>query len=220
MRATTSEDDLGIRRLNIRVDLEDGIREHMGGRDGRRLGDRRPDAQTEPPHGLVKLAKKRGMKLIAVPKVEKGAKFFDEVVVSGRGIIDPALATEDIIDPALVKEAQVLHGELTHLIQDLVVDQKLGPGATARFRKLLGQAEGTIERYVPGRQSVKTKFGAFDGAVDSRYNVTFLPGENTMKTGDYVWRFTYDLFYVDPALRRMPRPEAMGKAMKEPFGLK
>jgi hypothetical protein len=138
----------------------------------------------------------------------------------GRPSKRPALATEDILDPVLVKEAQVFHGELTHLIQDLVVDQKLGPGASARFRKLLDQAEGTIERYVPGSQSVKTKFGAFDGAADYRYNVTFLPGENTMKAGDYVWRFTCDLFYVDPSLRRMPQPEAMGKAMKELFGLR
>lgn len=177
---------------------------------------RRPNLRT----ALVKLAKKRGMKLITVPKVETGAKFFDEVVVSGRGIIDPALATEDILDPALVKEAQVFHGELTHLIQDLVVDQKLGAGASARFRKLLGQAEGTVERYVPGRSGVKTKFGAFDGEVDPRYNVTFLPGENSMKTGDYVWRFTYDLFYTNAARRRMPQPEAMGKAIKELFGVR
>jgi hypothetical protein len=41
-----------------------------------------------------------------------------------------------------------------------------------------------------------------------------------MKTGDYVWRFTYDLFYTDRALRRMPQPEAMGRAMNEVFGLK
>lgn len=177
---------------------------------------RRPNLRT----ALLKLAKKRGIKLITVAKVEKGSKFFDEVVVSGRGIIDPALATEDIIDPALVVDAQVFHGELTHLIQDLVVDQKLGAGASARFRKLLGEAEGTIERFVPGRQGVKTKFGAFDGLTDQKYNVTFLPDETAMKTGDYVWRFTYDLFYLDPAARRMPQPEAMGRAIKELFGLK
>ena len=41
-----------------------------------------------------------------------------------------------------------------------------------------------------------------------------------MKTGDYVWRFTYDLFYLDPALRRMPQPEAMGPVLDGLFGLK
>jgi hypothetical protein len=179
---------------------------------------RKPDLR----RALLKLAKKRGIKLITVPKVQKGAKFFDEAVVSGRGIIDPALATD--IDPALVEGEQVLHGELIHLIQDLVVDHKLGAGASARFRQLLGKAEGTIERFVPGKANVPTKFGAFDGTKELKYNVTWFDQENTietsMKTGDYVWRFTYDLFYANPALRRMPQPEAMGRALNELFGLK
>ena len=41
-----------------------------------------------------------------------------------------------------------------------------------------------------------------------------------MKTGDYVWRFTYDLFYMPVGMRRMPQPEAMGPALKELFHLK
>ena len=177
---------------------------------------RRPNLRS----ALIKLAKKRGIKLITVPKVEKGAKFFDEAVASGRGIIDPALATEEIIDPTLVVDPQVFHGELTHLIQDLVVDQKLGAGASARFRQLLGKAEGTIERYVPGRPGIRTRFGAYDAFDDASRNVTFLQDENAMKTGDYVWRFTYDLFYMPVGMRRMPQPEAMGPALKELFHLK
>jgi hypothetical protein len=159
---------------------------------------------------LLKLASKRGLKTVKVPGVMKGTSFFDEFVVSGKGLIDPGLAVGDI----------QLHGELTHLMQDLVVDSKLGAGASASFRKLLKDAEGTIWRFVPGRPGVVTRFGAYDGYVNRAYNATFLPNENVMKTGDYVWRFTYDLFYLDPALRRMPQPEAMGPVLDGLFGLK
>src|SRR6202012_2258189 len=112
-------------------------------------------------------------------------------VVSGKGMIDPGLAvgTNDV----------QLHGELTHLMQDLVVDSQLGAGASASFRKQLAGAEGPILRYVPGKPGVLSKFGAYDGYVTRAYNATFLPDENVMKTGDYVWRFTYDLFYLDPS---------------------
>jgi hypothetical protein len=161
---------------------------------------------------LLKLASKRGIKTVKVPGVMKGGSFFDEFVVSGKGMIDPGLAvgTNDI----------QLHGELTHLMQDLVVDSKLGAGASASFRTLLKDAEGTIWRYAPGRPGVVSKFGAYDGYTNRAYNATFLPDENVMKTGDYVWRFTYDLFYLDPALRRMPQPEAMGPVLDGLFGLK
>jgi hypothetical protein len=176
---------------------------------------RKPDFR----RALIKLAKKRGIKLITVPKVEKGAKFF-EAVKTGRGIIDPALATEDLIDPALLTELQQVHGELSHLIQDLVVDYKLGPGASARFRELLAEAEGTIKRYVGGNPKVPTKFGAYDGDKNLNYNVTWLEGETEMATGDYVWRWTYDLFYLNPPLRRLPQPEAVGPVLKELFQLR
>jgi hypothetical protein len=180
---------------------------------------RKPDLR----RALIKLAKKRGIKFITVKKVERGSKFFDEAVASGRGIIDPALATN--LDPALLQGEEVLHGELIHLIQDLVVDHKLGAGTSARFRQLLGKAEGTIEKFVAGRPDVRTKFGVFDALNPNNprrglYNVTFLDGEDAMKTGDYVWRFTYDLLYYDPALRRMPQPESLGRALNELFGLK
>jgi hypothetical protein len=144
--------------------------------------------------------------------VLSGGKFYDEVAITGKGIIDPALAvgTNDI----------VLHGKLTHLLQDLVVDSKLGRGASAKFRQLLAKAEGEIPRFVPGRQGVLSRFGAFDGLANRAYNVTFLADENVIKTGDYVWRFTYDVFWLDPAMRRLPQPEAIGPVLRELFWLK
>jgi hypothetical protein len=50
--------------------------------------------------------------------------------------------------------------------------------------------------------------------------VTFLPGEISMRTGDYVWRFTYDLFYSSESLRRLPQPEAIGPVLDRLFSLK
>lgn len=155
---------------------------------------------------LIQLAKKRGIKTVTVPRVMKGTKFFDDYVVGGLGIIDPELAVGE----------QNLHGEMVNLIQDLVVDKKLGAGTSSSFRKLLGQAEGKIERLLPGG-TTPSKFGAYKGP-----NVTFILRENetAMKTGDYVWRWTYDLFYVDEPLRRMPQPEAIGPVLEKLFGLK
>ncbi|HSC03713.1 MAG TPA: hypothetical protein VLC49_10345, partial [Solirubrobacteraceae bacterium] len=156
---------------------------------------RKPNLRT----ALLKLAKQRGIKkFVKLREVLEGGAFFDEVAITGKGIIDPALAVGT--------DGIKLHGELTHLIQDLVVDSKLGRGASAEFRQLLKDAEGTIERYVEGQPGVVTRFGAFANTLGA--NVTFLPDEVSMKTGDYVWRFTYDLFYGAESLRRMPQPEA------------
>jgi hypothetical protein len=169
---------------------------------------RKPNLRT----ALLKLAKQRGIKkFVKVRGVLEGGAFFDEVAISGKGIIDPALAVG-------ADDGIKLHGELTHLLQDLVVDSKLGRGASAKFRQLLKDAEGTIERYVPGQQGVVTRFGAFANTPNA--NFTFLPDELSMKTGDYVWRFTYDLFYSAESLRRMPQPEAIGPVLDKLFQLK
>ena len=140
---------------------------------------------------LLQLAKTRGIKTQVIDKVLEGGKFFRKAVRKARGIIDPELS---------VGKGQALHGELTHLIQDLVVDHRLGTGASARFRKLLGKAEGKVERWLPqagrGAPAVPTPFGAEDALTT---NITFLDDEKAMATGDYVWRSTYDLFYPLPA---------------------
>jgi hypothetical protein len=168
---------------------------------------RKPSLRT----ALLKLAKQRGIKkFVKVRQVLEGGAFFEEVAISGKGIIDPALAVGT--------DGIKLHGELTHLIQDLVVDSKLGRGASANFRRLLKDAEGTIERYLPGQPGVVTRFGAFANTRNA--NVTFLPDELSVKTGDYVWRFTYDLFYGAESLRRMPQPEAIGPVLDTLFSLK
>lgn len=160
---------------------------------------------------LLKLAKQRGIKTIKVRSVMTGERFFKKVVVSGKGVIDPALG---------VGVEDALHGELTHLVQDLVVDSKLGRGASAKFRQLLEHAEGEIPRFVPGKPGVLTKYGAYDGTKRASANVTFLKGETAMPTGDYVWRFTYDLLYLDEGMRRLPQPEAIGPVLEEVFALK
>jgi hypothetical protein len=134
---------------------------------------RNPNLRT----ALLKLAKQRGIKKFVKPReVLEGGAFFEEVAITGSGIIDPALAVG--------KDGIKLHGELTHLIQDLVVDSKLGRGASAKFRQLLKDAEGTIERYAEGQPGVVTRFGAFANTRGA--NVTFLPDEVSLKTGDYV----------------------------------
>ena len=33
-----------------------------------------------------------------------------------------------------------------------------------------------------------------------------------MRTGDYVWRWTYDLLYEKEALRRLPSPKRLGRS--------
>jgi hypothetical protein len=159
---------------------------------------------------LLQLAMRRGIKkMVKVRSVLAGGTFFDEVVVPGEGIVDPKLAVG--VGPSL-------HGELSHLIQDLVVDSRLGQGASAAFRGALKHAEGTIERFVQGRAGVLTRFGAH--ANSPAANITFLEGENSMRTGDYVWRFTNDLLYLDEGSRRLPQPEVVGKLLDEMFELK
>jgi hypothetical protein len=93
--------------------------------------------------------------------------------------------------PALYSD----HGAMTHLVHDLVVDRALkaaGENLTSpEFRALLGKAEGMV-----------------------------LPGPNTqlkkvkMRTGDLVWRMTYDTFEND-----LPKPELVGDTLQKLFGL-
>jgi hypothetical protein len=143
--------------------------------------------------------------------VLEGGEFFRKAVRKARGIIDPELS---------VGTGPALHGELTHLIQDLVVDQRLGAGASARFRRLLGKADGRVERWLsqagPGGTKLPTPFG--DESIAT--NITFLEEETSMKTGDYVWRSSYDLFYPQPSLRRLPQPESVGPVLRWMFDLK
>ncbi|MFL5863728.1 MAG: hypothetical protein ACJ780_23645 [Solirubrobacteraceae bacterium] len=153
---------------------------------------------------LIELAKRRGLGATkTVPDILEGSEFFDDYVASGQPLID-------------LKFRGKPHAELTHLIQDLVLDGAFGPGASARFRILLGKAEGTVERFLPGEPGRLSQFGEHRGPSA---NVTFLEDESKMKTGDYVWRFTYDLLYNPVKLRRLPQPEAAGPILSGLLGL-
>lgn len=119
----------------------------------------------------------------------------------GQGLIDPpeffrryASAEAYFIDLPLAGDN---HGSLTHLIQDLVVDRAFAragrPMRSAEFRARLAHAEGEVTRDV----------------YDTSEAMTFLDPplvpvrETKMTTGDYVWRFTYDLILDG----HMPQPE-------------
>jgi hypothetical protein len=118
------------------------------------------------------------------------------------------------VDNPLAKD---LHGAMTHLLQDLVVNKALGgPHKSAEFRQLLGKAEGTVDA---------TQFAQLPDRTPLP-NTVFVQGEVRMPTGDYVWRFMYDLFYPynpqDPAdverLKKtsyLPQPELLRLLLKE-----
>ena len=163
---------------------------------------------------LLKMAEKTGLPVIAIKEVMPADKFFEQV------------ATEGVywVDERLGDEAGELHGQMTHLLQDLVVNKALGgPRASAEFRQLLRKAVGTIERFV----------WEGDQLMGSRYeqvpNQTFSgkAGESgmewNMRTGDYVWRFTYDLFYMFDrgkadelkSLSRLSQPELLRLLLNE-----
>jgi hypothetical protein len=172
---------------------------------------------------LEKMVLASGVKVHSVGKVELSSVFFKDVVSKNMSWIDaPALAT-----------AGEKHGQYTHLLQDLVVDKVLGPGGSARFRsELLANAEGTIKRYVQRRAGDTLTNSRFTQLPSGRPlpNSTFtdvydpvtkklIYTETEMKLGDYVWRFTYDLFYKgDEALKqygRLPQPERLRPALNE-----
>jgi hypothetical protein len=103
-----------------------------------------------------------------------------------------------------------------------VIDRKFGAGASARFRQLLANAEGSVTQWVQGAKSNTVKLSKFGEHRGAKANVTFLEAEaeKEILTGDYVWRFTYDLLYNDPGLRRLPQPEKMGPVLRWFFDLK
>jgi hypothetical protein len=65
---------------------------------------------------LLKMAEKTGLPVITIKEVMPADKFFEQV------------ATEGVywVDERLGDEAGELHGQMTHLLQDLVVNKALG----------------------------------------------------------------------------------------------
>ena len=130
---------------------------------------------------LLQLAKKRlGAPLTVPKKVFQGGEFFDGYVKSGRPLVDQYFKGK-------------AHGELSHLIQDLVLDKAFGAGTSANFRRLLGRAEGEVTVWAQGAKANTAKLTPYGAHSRSGANTTFLEGETKMRTGDYVWRWTYDL---------------------------
>ncbi|HEY1516371.1 MAG TPA: hypothetical protein VGF91_08125 [Solirubrobacteraceae bacterium] len=156
---------------------------------------------------LLQLAKKRlGASLIVPKKVFMGGEFFEEYVRSGRPLVDQYFKGK-------------AHGELAHLMQDLVLDKAFGAGTSSSFRRLLGRAEGEVTVWTQGAKSNTVELTPFGRHSRAKANTTFLEGETKMRTGDYVWRWTYDLLYEAEDLRRLPQPEAIGPKLDELLGL-
>ena len=147
---------------------------------------------------LLQLARERlGTPLEIPKKIFEGGEFFETYVTSGRPLVDQAFRGQP-------------HGELTHLIQDLVLDKAFGAGTSSRFRQLLGKAEGEVTLWTQGAKTNTVKLTRYGEHSRSGSNTTFLEDETRMRTGDYVWRWTYDLLYQAEDLRRLPQPEAVG----------
>lgn len=80
-----------------------------------------------------------------------------------------------------------LHGAMTHLIQDLVVDRALRDAglsvkSSAQFRGLLGKAEGILSDAEYGATKTLTFVKTKDRKI----------WETELRTGDYIWRMVYD----------------------------
>ncbi|HEX6024507.1 MAG TPA: hypothetical protein VFZ00_21130 [Solirubrobacter sp.] len=96
------------------------------------------------------------------------------------------------------------HGAMTHLVQDLVVDRALRRAnqnlTSAKFRELLGKAEGKV-----GVDSFATKS-----------TKTFIDKETEMRTGDYIWRMVYD----NTGAGQINRPEELGDQLFLALGIR
>jgi hypothetical protein len=103
------------------------------------------------------------------------------------------------------------HGSLTHLIQDLVVDRAFQEAnismRSPQFRALLREADGTVTR---------AEFGTAEATTFLDASPPVLPvAETEIATGDYVWRFTYDLILRG----HLPQPENMWPLIKIALGI-
>jgi hypothetical protein len=159
---------------------------------------------------LRAMAESSGLKVVSVSAIKEGGSFFKNVVSK------PAYWLED--NALKLKD----HGEFTHLLQDLVVDRALGgAGRSAEFRsKLLARAEGTVTMFERGGQRTRWTLGD-DGQPLA--NTLFADTETQMTVGDHVWRWTYHLFYEDPAVRaqwgRLPQPEVLRPTLNDGLGI-
>ena len=92
------------------------------------------------------------------------------------------------------------HRALTHLLQDLVVDRALKAAGkkmtSAQFRGLLAKAsDQVVPSTVPGGPVIATR------------------GQAGLRTGDYVWQMTYDLYLTTKD--HLPQPEVVGQTLHD-----
>ena len=157
--------------------------------------ERATKAGTDMETALREMAMESGLPIVQIP--------------AGQGLIDPseffrryASAPAYFIDLPLANDA---HGALTHLIQDLVVDRAFArAGRSMRspeFRAMLARAEGEVTLDAFETSQAKTFFGPPDLSYQ----------EVKMTTGDYVWRFSYDLILGG----HMPQPENIWPALRK-----
>jgi hypothetical protein len=95
------------------------------------------------------------------------------------------------------------HKALMHLIQDLVVDRAFRElkieMTSGKFRALLGKTEG---RFRPPAGAAVISTGP----------------KGDLRTGDYVWQMTYDLYLRTKD--HLPQPEVVGRDMFDLFQMK
>jgi hypothetical protein len=106
------------------------------------------------------------------------------------------------VDLPLIED---VHGALTHLLQDLVVDLGLKLAnknlTSAQVRNLLVHIPGKIKPLrVPAGPIIDTG------------------GPDELRIGDYAWQLTYDLNV--PGRGQLPQPEALGEALRPLLKLK
>jgi hypothetical protein len=161
----------------------------------------------------VKRAGPKGDLQAALMEIAAESGLPTQVIQKGQGLVEPAeffrrYASREAYFVDLPLEGDP-HGSLTHLIQDLVVDRAFQEAnismRSPKFRALLREAEGVVTR---------AEYGTADA-------MTFLDpplvkvAETEMATGDYVWRFTYDLILRG----HMPQPENMWPLIKLALGI-
>ena len=159
--------------------------------------ERARDADTDINTALLAMARETGtpiQTIAAKPPGLSGAQFFVGYASKEAYIDDQANRGN-------------IHRSLSHLLQDLVVDRALkraGRNLTSpQFRAKLGRVEGVLQRH---------EYGTID-------LLTWRGDETVMPTGDYVWRFTYDL-YLRSDDRHMPQPEEIGPILAAAIGLR
>jgi hypothetical protein len=138
---------------------------------------------------LLRMTKDKGIAIKVIKRAEgqmEGGTFFDLYGGTAASIVDRPLAASLAGD---------LHGSMTHLVQDLVVNQGLrSKGVTSgSFRTLLGGAT----------DMVKLPWSVAKGEA------------KMVKFGDLVWRAIYDVEETG----QMPMPEAVFPKLHTLFGL-